>query len=157
MELAESLESALHKVLVVYVISGNVYVYWGLHQDGVDCWFVLPILVLYNCGLVFQQFPDIFAPIKTVCVFCFWIDMKPRYFISSFVCPGSDCISVVYCLFWLVIPSCMSLCVLQQVYENVVSDDASLKKLIKQLLAIISRPARLLEVLVSTGFSTHSH
>jgi len=36
----------------------------------------------------------------------------------------------------------------QQVYEHAVSDDASLKRLIKQLLAIISRPARLLEVLV---------
>jgi len=35
-----------------------------------------------------------------------------------------------------------------QVHEHTNSDDASLKKLIKQLLAIISRPARLLEVLV---------
>lgn len=43
---------------------------------------------------------------------------------------------------------CMIVCVLQQVYEHAVCDDTSLKKLIKRLLAIISRPARLLEVLV---------
>ncbi|XP_065905410.1 microtubule-associated serine/threonine-protein kinase 3-like isoform X2 [Dysidea avara] len=36
---------------------------------------------------------------------------------------------------------------LHKVHEHTNSDDASLKKLIKQLLAIISRPARLLEVL----------
>ena len=42
----------------------------------------------------------------------------------------------------------MMVCVVVQVHEHTNSDDASLKKLIKQLLAIICRPARLLEVLV---------
>lgn len=48
------------------------------------------------------------------------------------------------------------LCALQQVYEHTMGDDAALKKLIKQLLAIISRPARLLEVLVSNAYLNSS-
>ena len=52
------------------------------------------------------------------------------------------------CVLFVVHPVMVVMCALHQVHEHAVCDDAALKKLIKQLLAIISRPARLLEVLV---------
>ena len=58
------------------------------------------------------------------------------------------CAHAVYMFIVLSAVSRMMVCVVVQVHEHTNSDDASLKKLIKQLLAIISRPARLLEVLV---------
>ena len=103
---------------------------------------------MHNCGLVFQRF-----------LLCLVSAKQYRYLVTELIRSQrvlyqalSELCVWITCVLLIVLSCCVHgddrACALQQVYEHAVSDAASLKKLIKQLLAIISRPARLLEVLV---------